>query len=171
MAANSGTAVWAYKVGDAIYDYFKQKKEFEKQISTPEGLTKTQLAQKDMLQQKWNIGKYENPKEGVYANTKGYEDSMKTLGLEPYPLAMGGSGIVTKPTMFMMGENYRPERFNIQPVGNGKSVGMGGVNIENVTVVFPNVDLRTADPTMAKNLVVRAIRDAVTSGELNRSII
>ena len=74
----------------------------------------------------------------------------------------------TKPTMALIGESG-PDA--VVPVSKGKSSGFGGTNIGTVNVVFPNADLRTVDPTMAKNMVVRAIKDAVNSGELNRSVI
>ena len=162
-----GTVAWAYKVGEAGYDYWKQKQEFQEQISTPEGLTKTQLAQKDMIQQKWNIGKYENPEEGVYANVKGYEDSMKKLGLEPYPLAKGGSGIVTKPTIFMMGEKG-PESFNIQPLSKGNTTNRSDNFVVNIS--FPNATLDSVDQNQIDRFISKAIpslRRAVSNGELS----
>ena len=165
-AAILGTIVWGYKVGEAGYDYWKQKQEFKEQISTPEGLTKTQLAQKDMLQQKWNIGKYENPEEGVYADVKGYEGSMKKLGIEPYPLAKGGMGIVTKPTMFMMGESG-PESFNIQPLSKG--VTNRSDNFV-VNISFPNATLDSVDQNQIDRFISKAIpslRRAVSNGELS----
>jgi hypothetical protein len=173
-----GTAVWAYKVGEAGYDYWKQKQEFKEQISTPEGLTKTQLAQKDMFQQKFNIGKYENEEEGVYANPKGYEHAMQTVGLEPYPLAKGGMGIVTRPTPFIMGE-AGPEMFNIQPLSKvqneyitNKDTYVSGNRSDNfnVYISFPNATLDSVDQNQIDRFVSKAIpslRRAVSNGELS----
>ncbi len=176
--AIAGTALWAYKVGEAGYDYWKQKQEFKEQISTPEGLSKTQLAQKDMLQQKFNVGKYENREEGIYANIKGYESSMGQLGLEPYPLAKGGMGIVTKPTPFIMGE-AGPEVFNIQPLSkvqneyitNKKDTYVSGNKSDNfnVYISFPNATLDSVDQNQIDRFVAKAVpslRRAVSNGEL-----
>jgi hypothetical protein len=120
-----------------------------------------------MIQQKWNIGKYENPEEGVYANVKGYEDSMTQLGIAPYPLAKGGSGIVTKPTLVMMGE-AGPESFNIQPLSKGNVTNRSDNFVVNIS--FPNATLDSIDQNQIDRFISKAIpslRRAVSNGELS----
>ena len=73
----------------------------------------------------------------------------------------GGWGIVTKPTMFIMGENYQPEAFNIQPLSKGgRSIGGTYVHIENLNVPY------SPDPQAAENMVGRAIDDLRRHGRL-----
>jgi tape measure domain-containing protein len=80
--------------------------------------------------------------------------------------AEGGSGIVTKPTMFMMGERG-PEAYNIQPLSKGKS-GIGGSTVVNIS--FPNADPDRMDKGRFKHLVATSINELVNDGVLSRSV-
>ncbi len=76
--------------------------------------------------------------------------------------AEGGSGIVTRPTLFRVGESG-PEAFNIQPLSHGGKSGIGGTHIEIHQLTVPY----SPDPQTAENMVVNAIRSAQRHGRLN----
>jgi hypothetical protein len=65
--------------------------------------------------------------------------AVKTASLAMITMAEGGSGIVTRPTLFLAGD-AGPERYDFSPMGRGRS---GGVNItiENVTVASEGISI------------------------------
>jgi tape measure domain-containing protein len=79
----------------------------------------------------------------------------------PMTMAEGGSGIVSKPTIFMAGE-AGAERFSFEPIGKGGRSGMGGTHIEIHNINMPN----TMDRAVAENIVVTAYNDAVSHGRI-----
>jgi len=84
-----------------------------------------------------------------------------------YGLANGGSGIVTKPTMFMMGEKG-PESFNIQPLSKGNVTNRSDNFVVNIS--FPNATLDSVDQNQIDRFISKAIpslRRAVSNGELS----
>jgi hypothetical protein len=127
---------------------------------------------KQYIESLFHMGKYEDPSRGIYADPKGYEAYMAKAGIEPYPLKFGGSGIVTKPTMFMMGE-AGPEAYNIQPLSKGKaSSGIGNnLRIENINISFPNADPDRMDKGRFKHLIVTSLRELANDGTINKAVL
>ena len=67
-------------------------------------------------------------------------------------MAEGGSGIVTKPTMFIAGE-AGAERFSFQPLSkSGSGSGTFGNTTINVSIVIPNADINTITQSQIEKL-------------------
>lgn len=169
-------AMVATFAGVIAYDQYKQHKAFEEQ---KKDIPEMQLKMKERFKEQFHMGKYEDVEKGVYANAKGYESTMRKLGIEPYPLAKGGMGIVTRPTPFIMGE-AGPEIFNIQPLSkvqneyitNKKDTYVNGNRSDNfnVYISFPNATLDSVDQNQIDRFVAKAVpslRRAVSNGELS----
>jgi tape measure domain-containing protein len=139
VAGPVAIAYGGYKVGSNYYEMF-----FGDEKVPPNQA-------KQYMQEQYHIGKYEDPVRGVYANTKGYEDAMAKLGIEPYPLAKGGW--VMKPTIALIGER-EPEL--VIPKSKLGSSGLGG----NTHIEIHNINMPTMDRATAENVVVNAINDA-----------
>jgi tape measure domain-containing protein len=139
VAGPVAIAYGSYKVGSNYYKMF-----FGDEKVPPSQA-------KQYMQEQYHIGKYEDAVRGVYANTKGYEDAMTKLGIEPYPLAKGGW--VMKPTIALMGER-EPEL--VIPKSKLGSSGLGG----NTHIEIHNINMPTMDRAMAENVVVQAVEDA-----------
>jgi hypothetical protein len=161
--------------GEKVYKMESARKDYLK--NTP--VDKRQEDTKQYIESLFHMGKYEKREEGVYSDPKGYEAYMAKTGIEPYPLAKGGIGIVTRPTPFIMGE-AGPEMFNIQPLSkvqnefitNKKDTYVNGNRSDNfnVYISFPNATLDSVDQNQIDRFVSKAIpslRRAVSNGELS----
>ena len=96
-------------------------------------------------------------------------------GIEPPKvIELAAGGIVTQPTLAMIGERG-PEA--VVPLQGASGTGIGGVSIGtlNITPVFPGADIRSMDQNMfnaeVKYKMLGAIRDLVGSGDLNEVVV
>jgi len=70
-----------------------------------------------------------------------------------FKMAQGGFGVVSRPTLFLAGENYRPEAYNFTPLTGGGRTGSTGTSIGEV-----NIYISTNDPDAAGRAVTENIR-------------
>jgi len=98
---------------------------------------------------------------GWFNKVMGWANQAAGVAL-PMMMAEGGSGVVTKPTMFIAGERGT-ETFDFRPVGKGGRSGIGGTHVEIHQIVVPD----TWDRQRAENVVVQAYEDAVRHGRIN----
>jgi len=88
--------------------------------------------------------------------------------LSGYAMAEGGTGIVSRPTMFLAGEAGR-ERVSFEPLSKGGSgSGTFGNTTINVSIVIPNVDVNTISQTQIEKLtrdkIIPALRNSARGG-------
>ncbi len=89
-------------------------------------------------------------------------DAMSNPGGAPIPMAHGGSGVVTSPTLFLAGEAGMPEAFQFTPMSGGDYGGGGGgggdwgIQVHGDLVVNVN---GAGDPREAAAAVIEAMQD------------
>ena len=85
-----------------------------------------------------------------------YNDAFNSPGGAPIPMADGGAGIVTRPTLFLAGESGVPEKFQFTPMmGGGMGDGGGGGSAWNGDLVIHGA----TDPHETARVVIQTLQD------------